>query len=218
MAGIGERQNGAIHSCFDRSIPIDFRGAMITSDTGFLLMRQGDERLKLPERAAFGVEDPRPPAHTDHSLLQMRRQKICQVAAGYEDCNVADHLRVVCHAGRWYVHISSVFPLARTCGIILACPPDRRGGKRVIDSGTQMCPEMAKDGLMDISLACSIEESYGFAGFGVAWEVIRAKIQSRNAVRMHSARLDALFRFMYLDACYLRKPITGGMGKIEPWE
>jgi hypothetical protein len=57
-----------------------------------------------------------------------------------------------------------------------------------------MYPEIAKTGLMDLSLACSIGESYGFAGAGVASQVVQAKIQSQNAVRMHSAQLDVLFR------------------------
>ena len=48
MAGVGERQNGAIHPSFDRSISIDFKGAKITSDTGFLLMRHlPDTEVKL---------------------------------------------------------------------------------------------------------------------------------------------------------------------------
>ena len=32
--------------------------------------------------------------HTDHSLLELLRQRVYQVAAGYEGCNNADHLRV----------------------------------------------------------------------------------------------------------------------------
>ena len=58
----------------------------------------------------------------------------------------------------------------------------------------EMYPEIAKTALMDLSLACSIGKSYGFAGAGVASKVIRAEIESQNAVRMHSVRPDALFR------------------------
>ncbi|MGO9417143.1 MAG: hypothetical protein ACLP2U_05170 [Syntrophobacteraceae bacterium] len=43
MAGVGERQNETIHPGCDRSIPMDFKGAKITSDNGFLLMRQVDD-------------------------------------------------------------------------------------------------------------------------------------------------------------------------------
>lgn len=65
------------------------------------------------------------------------------------------------------------------------------GGRAFRNSGTGMGPGIAKTGLMDISLACSIGESYGFADSGVASELVRAEIRSRNAVRMRGARLDA---------------------------
>jgi phosphatidylserine/phosphatidylglycerophosphate/cardiolipin synthase-like enzyme len=41
MRGVGDEQTGAIRPDFDRSISIDFQGAKITSDTGFLLS-EGD--------------------------------------------------------------------------------------------------------------------------------------------------------------------------------
>jgi hypothetical protein len=94
MSAIGERQEGTICPEFDRSISIDFQGAKITSDTGFLLLRQVDERYKILDRVASRIKDPRSPAHTDHSILQLLRQRAYQVGAGYEDCNDADQLRV----------------------------------------------------------------------------------------------------------------------------
>ena len=50
MRAVGDKQRGAIKPEFDRSISIDFQGAKITSDTGFLLMREIDQRfIKYPE-------------------------------------------------------------------------------------------------------------------------------------------------------------------------
>jgi hypothetical protein len=46
---VGERQKGVACPEFNRSISIDFQGATITSDTGFLLFRQLDERYKVLE-------------------------------------------------------------------------------------------------------------------------------------------------------------------------
>ena len=40
------------------------------------------------------LEDLRCPKHTRHSLVQMIRQRVYQIAAGYEDCNDADYLRI----------------------------------------------------------------------------------------------------------------------------
>jgi hypothetical protein len=94
MRAVGDKQRGAIRPDFDRSISIDFQGAKITSDTGFLLMREMDQRFNILGSVESLIDDPRSPRHTDHSLLQLLRQRIYQVAAGYEDCNDANHLRV----------------------------------------------------------------------------------------------------------------------------
>jgi hypothetical protein len=94
MRVVGDKQTRTIRPDFDRSISIDFQGAKITSDTGFLLMREIDQRFHILSAAASQVDDPRSRRHTDHSLLQLLRQRVYQVAAGYEDCNDANHLRV----------------------------------------------------------------------------------------------------------------------------
>ena len=41
MRVVGDKQTGTIRPDFDKSISIDFQGAKITSDTGFLLI-EGD--------------------------------------------------------------------------------------------------------------------------------------------------------------------------------
>ncbi len=49
MRAVGDKKTGTIRPDFDRSISIDFQGAKITSDTGFLLMREIDQRfIKYP--------------------------------------------------------------------------------------------------------------------------------------------------------------------------
>ncbi len=45
MCAVGDKQRGTIRPEFDRSIGIDFQGAKITSDTGFPLMREIDQRF-----------------------------------------------------------------------------------------------------------------------------------------------------------------------------
>ena len=87
MRAVGDKQRGAIRPEFDRSISIDFQGAKITSDTGFLLMREMDQRFNILGGVESLIDDPRSSRHTDHSLLQHLCQRVYQVAAGYEDCN-----------------------------------------------------------------------------------------------------------------------------------
>ncbi len=94
MLGDGGNQKEALQPDFDRSIMIDFQGAKISSDTGFLLLREMDERFGVIDPMSDCLEDRRSPVHTRHSLIQMIRQRVYQIAAGYEDCNDADHLRI----------------------------------------------------------------------------------------------------------------------------
>jgi hypothetical protein len=94
MLGDGGSQKEALRPNFDCSIMIDFRGAKISSDTGFLLLRETDERFNIIGPMSGCLEDRRSPVHTRHSLVQMIRQRVYQIAAGYEDCNDADYLRI----------------------------------------------------------------------------------------------------------------------------
>jgi len=72
---------------------IDFQSATISSDTGFILLREVDERFKSISPMKDCWEDFRSSAHTKHALVQMVRQRVYQMAAGYEDCNDVDFLR-----------------------------------------------------------------------------------------------------------------------------
>jgi len=49
MVGCGEKEREAIRPEFDRSIMIDIHGAKITSDTGFLLLRERYAQTKDKE-------------------------------------------------------------------------------------------------------------------------------------------------------------------------
>jgi hypothetical protein len=79
---------------FDRSITIDFQGAEITSDTGFLLLREMDERFGVLGPMESELAEARSRVHSKHTQLQMLRQGIYQMAAGFEDCNDAGFLRI----------------------------------------------------------------------------------------------------------------------------
>jgi len=90
--GAAERE--AIRPDFNRSIFIDFAGAKITSDAGFLLMREVDQRFGIIESGCNYLTDERSVSHKRHTYEQMIRQRVYQIAAGYEDCNDAEFLRV----------------------------------------------------------------------------------------------------------------------------
>ena len=94
MLNSGESQKKVIRPDFNRAILIDFQGAKITSDVGFLLLRKIDDRFKTIAPMGDCLEDLRSSTHTKHSLIQIIRQRVYPIAAGYEDCNDADFLRI----------------------------------------------------------------------------------------------------------------------------
>src|SRR5262245_55346052 len=75
-----------------RKLQVDFSGGAISSDGGLLLLREVDRRLKLTERVAQVVHDPRDPDLITHPLVDLLRQRIYGIAQGYEDLN--DHKRL----------------------------------------------------------------------------------------------------------------------------
>ncbi|MEW6266319.1 MAG: transposase [Thermodesulfobacteriota bacterium] len=79
---------------FSRRIQVDFPGATLSSDTGFLPLRDIDERFGIIEGIGDALAETRSPSHNRHSIVQMIRQRVYRMAAGYEDRNDADFLSV----------------------------------------------------------------------------------------------------------------------------
>lgn len=65
--------------------------AAMTSDAGLIPIRQFDERWRYTRRLTSCLRDTRPIPH--HTLLEMTRQRLYGILAGYEDCNDHDTLR-----------------------------------------------------------------------------------------------------------------------------
>lgn len=80
----------AFTRCKRRKVVADFGGGEITSDAGVLLLSEADKRMRLTERIAPKIDDPRCKGKCDHSLRDMLRQRIYALALGYEDLN--DHV------------------------------------------------------------------------------------------------------------------------------
>ena len=76
-----------------KAVVLDFDGGRLSSDAGLLLLKDVDEQLGLTGALAAVLSDPRK-AHqinfTSHDLL---RQRVFQIAAGYEDANDSNTLR-----------------------------------------------------------------------------------------------------------------------------
>jgi Transposase DDE domain group 1 len=71
----------------------EFDGGTMTSDSGALLLRETDQRMKLLARFGQCFMDGRNPALVQHPVEQMLAQRIYGLALGYEDLNDHEQLR-----------------------------------------------------------------------------------------------------------------------------
>lgn len=76
-----------------RNVHLNFNGGSVTSDAGGLLLREADRQLNLLEPIATLFEDKRDQSKTDHTILEMLRQRVFGIALGYEDLNDQNTLR-----------------------------------------------------------------------------------------------------------------------------
>jgi Transposase DDE domain group 1 len=74
-------------------VHVGFDGGRLTSDAGILLLAAVEQRLKIAERLAACIEDPRDPERVVHEIAEMIRYRALLIAAGYPDGNDCDALR-----------------------------------------------------------------------------------------------------------------------------
>ena len=70
-----------------RRIEANFDGGRLTSDAGFLLLREVDRRLGLLDAINHIIADPRDPTKIGHEQCQRLAQRIMALAPRYEDLN-----------------------------------------------------------------------------------------------------------------------------------
>jgi DDE family transposase len=76
-----------------KPVHVAFDGGRLTSDAGVLVLAEIERRLRLAERLARCIEDPRAPERVRHGLAEMIRFRALMIAAGYPDANDCDALR-----------------------------------------------------------------------------------------------------------------------------
>ena len=76
-----------------KEIVARFDGGRLSSDGGLFVLREIEQRLKVADRLAACIDDPRDPASTVHTVADIIRFRMLMIAAGYEDGNDATGLR-----------------------------------------------------------------------------------------------------------------------------
>jgi hypothetical protein len=77
----------------DKAILIDFDGGRLSSDGGLILLGDPDDQMGLTRDLAAVLRDPRDPRRVDFTTHDLLKQRVFQIAAGYEDANDATTLR-----------------------------------------------------------------------------------------------------------------------------
>lgn len=92
MADAITKQGVLFADLFDRPLHVRFDQPDASSDGGAVLLKGADERLGLSAALGASMRDDRDPRRVSHPLLDLLRQRVFLLAAGYEDCNDAARL------------------------------------------------------------------------------------------------------------------------------
>jgi hypothetical protein len=77
----------------NKSLKINFSELNLSSNSGLLLVRQAEEKVKICQGFADCLAENRQKGKITHSKIRLTLQKVLQVAAGYEDTNDSNYLR-----------------------------------------------------------------------------------------------------------------------------
>ena len=76
-----------------RKVEADFDGGATTSDGGALLLRKAESKVGIVDRIVKALSDHRHQSYIDHTHTDLIRQRVFQIACGYEDANDSNDLR-----------------------------------------------------------------------------------------------------------------------------
>src|SRR2546425_9673541 len=76
-----------------KAVDLDFDGGRLSSDAGLVLLNDPDEHLGLTRDLAAVLSDPRDARRVNFTQHDLLKQRVLQIAAGYEDANDSNTLR-----------------------------------------------------------------------------------------------------------------------------
>ena len=82
-----------LSSASGKPVVVKFDGGLLSSDGGVLALREVEQRLRVADRLAACMIDPRAADQITHSLADVIRFRLLMISAGYEDGNDANALR-----------------------------------------------------------------------------------------------------------------------------
>lgn len=76
-----------------KQVEVRFSAEQTSHDGGLLLLNEVEKQIGLIDKLAKCIDDPRHQAYVHHPIESMLRQRIMQIAAGYEDANDCNSLK-----------------------------------------------------------------------------------------------------------------------------
>jgi DDE family transposase len=76
-----------------KKVIADFEGGCVTSDGGTLVLRSIESRIGIISKVVSALRDRRHPSYVSHSLEELLKQRVFQIACGYDDADDCDELR-----------------------------------------------------------------------------------------------------------------------------
>lgn len=76
-----------------KAVILDFDGGALSSDAGVLLLREVEQQIGIIKGLSALIDDPRDERYVAHSITDLLRQRVGQIACGYEDANDCNDLR-----------------------------------------------------------------------------------------------------------------------------
>lgn len=76
-----------------KKVEVLFNAEQVSNDGGLLLLKEVENQIGIINSLASCVKDTRHQSYVKHGIGQMLRQRIMQIAAGYEDANDCNVLR-----------------------------------------------------------------------------------------------------------------------------
>lgn len=90
---MGENEFSLFPTTFNKSLKVETRPEMLSSDGGAVALREIDERLGITRNLADNLDDPRDQNTIIHSLPELLRTRLYLIAQGWKDADDADRLR-----------------------------------------------------------------------------------------------------------------------------
>ena len=173
-----------------KPVEVKFINEQISHDGGQLLLNEVENQLGLLERFAICINDPRHQDYVLHSIDSMIKQRVMQIAAGYEDANDCNTMR--------------------EDGILKICA----GQEQSLSTQPTMCRLENLPGAKELYNMAKVFIDTFIASYPKAPGLIILDCDDTNALTYGQQELS-LFNTYYGDHCYMPLHIYEGLsGKL----